>query len=188
MQLASLKDVIARKDEEIERLQSLKANHNGAKLGRISVRHGSSSPRRHSIGTPRNSMRLAGARSFGVNGKAASEMDNCSEYSDKHSEAGSHQSMDDFRNKSSSLRLKLTRDDSSQNVNEDIDLLRFGDADSEERLSDISDGGLSMGTETEGSISSIVEYTLFPELEKAAEITPVKDTTTDNLPAESTEK
>ena len=96
--------------------------------------------------------------------------------------------MDDFRNKSSSLRLKLTRDDSSQNVNEDIDLLRFGDADSEERLSDISDGGLSMGTETEGSISSIVEYTLFPELEKAAEITPMKDTTTDNLPAESTEK
>ncbi|KAG5135437.1 hypothetical protein JHK82_020168 [Glycine max] len=187
-QLASLKDVIARKDEEIERLQSLKANHNGAKLGMISARHGSSSPRRHSIGTPRNSMRLAGARSFGVNGKAASEMDNCSEYSDKHSEAGSHQSMDDFRNKSSSLRLKLTRDDSSQNVNEDIDLLRFGDADSEERLSDISDGGLSMGTETEGSISSIVEYTLFPELEKAAEITPVKDTTTDNLPAESTEK
>ncbi|RZC13532.1 Kinesin-like protein KIN-14J isoform D [Glycine soja] len=187
-QLASLKDVIARKDEEIERLQSLKANHNGAKLGRISVRHGSSSPRRHSIGTPRISTRLAGARSFGVNGKAASDMDNCSEYSDKHSETGSHQSMDDFRNKSSSLRLKFTRDHISQNVNEDIDLLRFGDADSEERLSDISDGGLSMGTETEGSISSIVEYTLFPELEKAAEITPMKDTTTDNLPAESTEK
>ncbi|KAL5188785.1 Kinesin-like protein KIN-14J [Glycine soja] len=187
-QLASLKDAIARKDEEIERLQSLKANHNGAKLGMISVRHGSSSPRRHSIGTPRISTRLAGARSFGVNGKAASDMDNCSEYSDKHSETGSHQSMDDFRNKSSSLRLKLTRDHISQNVNEDIDLLRFGDADSEERLSDISDGGLSMGTETEGSISSIVEYTLFPELEKAAEITPMKDTTTDNLPAESTEK
>ncbi|XP_014508699.1 kinesin-like protein KIN-14J isoform X2 [Vigna radiata var. radiata] len=188
-QLVSLKDVIGRKDEEIEQLQLLKANQNGAKNGMISVRHRSSSPRRLSIGTPRNSTRRSGVSSLRVNGKAASDMDNCSEYSDKHSEAGSHQSMDDFRNKSSSLRLKLARDDVSQNFNEDTDLLRFGDADSEERLSDISDGGLSMGTETEGSISSIVEYTLFPELEKAAEATPVKDSNTIiNLPAESTEK
>ncbi|XP_029127714.1 kinesin-like protein KIN-14J [Cajanus cajan] len=184
-QLGSLKDAIARKDEEIERLH--KANHNGAKLGTISVRHGSASPRRRSVGTPGRSTRFSGARSFGVNGKAASDMDNSSEYSDKHSEAGSHQSMDDFRN-NSSLRLKSAGDDMSQNLNEDIDLLRFGDADSEERLSDISDGGLSMGTETEGSISSIVEYTLFPELDKAAETTPAKDTTTNNLPAKSTEK
>ncbi|XP_027340167.1 kinesin-like protein KIN-14J [Abrus precatorius] len=187
-QMASLKDAIARKDEEIEQLQLLKANHNSPKLGMISLRHGSSSPRRHSIGTPRHRMRLSGTRSFGVNEKEASDMDNCSEYSDKHSEAGSHQSMDDFRNKSSSLRLKLPREDINQNLNEDIDLLRFGDANSEERLSDISDGGLSMGTETDGSISSIVEYTLFPELEKAAEITPAKDGTIDNFPAESTEK
>ncbi|XP_061348692.1 kinesin-like protein KIN-14J [Gastrolobium bilobum] len=188
-QLASLKDAIARKDEEIEQLQLLKANHNGSKLGMISRRHGSSSPRRHSIGTPRHRVRLSGTRSFGVNEKAASDVDNCSEYSDKHSEAGSHQSMDDFRNKSSSLRLKLAREDISQNVNEDVELLRFGDADSEERLSDISDGGLSMGTETDGSISSIVEYTLFPELEKADETTPTANKrTADNLPAESTEK
>ncbi|KAL9329933.1 hypothetical protein ACSQ67_004936 [Phaseolus vulgaris] len=187
-QMASLKDVIGRKDEEIEQLQLLKANQNGAKHGMISVRHGSTSPRRRSIGTPQNSTR-PGVRSFKVNGKAASDMDNCSEYSDKHSEAGSHQSMDDFRNKPSSLRLKLARDDISQNFNEDTDLLRFGDADSEERLSDISDGGLSMGTETEGSISSIVEYTLFPELEKAAEATPGKNNNTIiNFPAESTEK
>ncbi|KAK7358615.1 hypothetical protein VNO77_00550 [Canavalia gladiata] len=187
-QLASLKDSIARKDEEIERLQLGKANHNGAKPGTISIRHWSPSPRRRSIGTPEKSMKLSGAKNLGVNGKAASDMDNCSEYSDKHSEAGSHQSMDDFRNKSSSLRLKLAREDISQNFNEDIDLLRFGDADSEERLSDISDGGLSMGTETDASISSIVEYTLFPELEKAAETTPAKDSTANYLPAESTEK
>lgn len=115
-------------------------------------------------------------------------MDNCSEYSDKNSEAGSHQSVDDFRNKPSSLRLKLASEDTSQNLNEDIELLKFGDADSEERLSDISDGGLSMGTETDGSISSIVEYTLFPELEKAAETTPDKGRTADDLPPESTEK
>lgn len=188
LQVASLKDAMARKDEEIERLQSHKANHNGAKLGTISLRYGSSSPRRHSIGTPRHSTRLSGTRSLGANEKAASDVDNCSEYSDKHSEAGSHQSMDDFRNKSSYLRSKLAREDSNENFNEDIELLGFGDADSEERLSDISDGGLSMGTETDGSISSIVEYTLFPELEKAAETTPAKDTTANNLPAESAEK
>ncbi|XP_058732019.1 kinesin-like protein KIN-14J [Vicia villosa] len=187
-QMTSLKDAMARKDEEIERLQLLKPNHNGAKLGMISPRHMPSSPRRHSIGTPRNSTRLSGTRISGVNEKTAFDMDNGSEYSDKHSEAGSHQSIDEFRNKPSSLRLKLAQEDAEQNFNEDIELLRFGDADSEERLSDISDGGLSMGTETDGSISSIVEYTLFPDLDKAAETTPAKDITSNKLPSQSVEK
>lgn len=187
-QMSFLKDAMARKDEEIERLQLLKANHNGAKPLSPSLRHASSSPRRHSVGTPRKSTRLTGARSLGVNEKAAFDTDNGSEYSDKHSEAGSHQSLDDFRNKSSFLQLKLPREDVDQNFNDDIELLRFGDADSEERLSDISDGGLSMGTETDGSISSIVEYTLFPDPEKTAESTPVKDMTFDSLHAQSMEK
>ncbi|CAL0313366.1 unnamed protein product [Lupinus luteus] len=187
-QVASLKDTVARKDEEIEQLQSQKANHNGSKLGMTSVRHGLSSSRRHFIETPRRSTKLSGARSFGVKEKAASDMDTCSEYSDKHSEAGSHQSMDDFRNKSNSLRLQLGKEDINQHLNVDTELIGFGDADSEERLSDISDGGLSMGTETDGSICSIVECTLFPEVQKAAETTPAKNTTADSLPAESTEK
>ncbi|CAK8579200.1 unnamed protein product [Lathyrus sativus] len=187
-QMTSLKDAVARKDEEIARLQLLKSNHNGAKLETISPRHMPSSPRRHSIGTPRNSTRLSGTRSLGVNEKIASDMDNVSEYSDKHSEAGSHQSTDDFRNKASSLRLKLAREDADQNFNDDIELLGFGDADSSERLSDISDGGLSMGTETDGSISSIVEYSLFPDLDKAAETTPAKDITSNKLPSQSAEK
>ena len=50
----------------------------------------------------------------------------------------------------------------SQNDKEDLDLLSFGDADSDERLSDISDGCLSRA-ETEASLSSAVEFTLFPE-------------------------
>uniref|UniRef100_A0A0A9EE63 Uncharacterized protein n=1 Tax=Arundo donax TaxID=35708 RepID=A0A0A9EE63_ARUDO len=50
----------------------------------------------------------------------------------------------------------------------DPELSCFGYADSEERLSDISDSGLSMGTETDGSISSVVELTLFPEQEKTS--------------------
>ncbi|RYR66563.1 hypothetical protein Ahy_A03g012584 [Arachis hypogaea] len=187
-QVSFLKDAITRKDEEIERLQSVKVNNNGAKLGTISPRHVPSSPRRHSMGTPRHSLRHSGTRSIGARDKATSDAENCSEYSDRQSEAGSPRSLDDdFRHKSSSLQMKLAREDNHQNFNEDIDLLGFGDADSEERLSDISDGGLSMGTETD-SISSIVEYTLFPEVEKAAETTPAKNTTVDDLPPQSTGK
>ncbi|KAI4315423.1 hypothetical protein L6164_028235 [Bauhinia variegata] len=187
-QLASLKDTIARKDEEIERLHLPKANLNGAHRGTISLRYGSSSPRRHSMGTPRHSQRFSGARACEFGEKAASDMDNCSEYSDKHSETGSQKSVDDFRNKTSAVRSKLSREDVNQNINEDIDLLGFGNVDSEDRLSDISDGGLSMGTETDGSISSIVEYTLFPEVEKPPEVTPIKNSTEENFPSENTEK
>lgn len=151
------------------------------------IRYGSSSPRRHSTGILRHSPRFSGARASGVGEKAASDMDNSSQYSDKHSEAGSHQSMNGFKNKPSSPVSKEAREDTSQNFNDDVDLLGFGDDDSEERLSDISDGGLSMGTETDGS-SSIVEYTLFPEVEKPAEITPAKNTTYNKPPADSTEK
>ncbi|GJN12283.1 hypothetical protein PR202_ga30550 [Eleusine coracana subsp. coracana] len=59
----------------------------------------------------------------------------------------------------------LSIDEMAQN-SADPDLSCFGYAESEERLSDISDSGLSMGTETDGSISSVVELTLFPEQEK----------------------
>jgi kinesin family protein C2/C3 len=42
-------------------------------------------------------------------------------------------------------------------------------ADSKERLSDISDCGLSMGTETNGSMRCVVKYTLFFKVAKSAE-------------------
>ncbi|XP_057978301.1 kinesin-like protein KIN-14J [Malania oleifera] len=169
-QVASLKDTIAKKDEEIERLQLLKLNVSGEKRGISSVRHGSSSPRRHSLGASQHTRRISGGKGSGLAKKAASDLDNCSEYSDKQSEAGSQQSVDDFRHQKDFLeQSKVAVKDAGQNFTEDIELLGFGDADSEERLSDISDGGLSMGTETDGSISSIVEYTLFPETSKPAE-------------------
>ncbi|XP_059443487.1 kinesin-like protein KIN-14J [Corylus avellana] len=66
-------------------------------------------------------------------------------------------------------RSMLSGGNVGQHFTEDIELLGFEDADSEEGLSDISDGGLSMGTETDGSIGSVVEYTLFPEVAKPAE-------------------
>lgn len=186
MQLTSLKDAIARKDEQIERLQLLNANDDVSKHGMISPRHRSSSPRIQSIRTPLQSQKLSGAGRFGVGEKAASDVDNCSEYNEKHPEPGYTYPMDDSRNKPGSLQLKLARDDISQNSNE-VELLGIRDANSEERLSDISDGELSLGTETAGSINSIVEYTLFPEVEKPAEVTPAK-ITTENISAENTQK
>ncbi|CDP12026.1 unnamed protein product [Coffea canephora] len=188
-QVAFLKDSLAKKDEEIGRLR-LKVNATGERLGMSTQRYGSASPRRHSAGTSQQSRRLSAAKSSGV--KATSDLDNSSEYSDKHSEAGSQQSLDDLKhhkdffqqsrlavahvgqNFGEDLESKHVVTEGNQNLIDDVELLGFGEADSEERLSDISDGVLSMGTETDGSINSIVEYTLFPETAKP--------------PAEGTEK
>ncbi|KAF9617635.1 hypothetical protein IFM89_037698 [Coptis chinensis] len=188
-QVSSLKNTIAKKDEEIERLQLLKdlrivsPNVNGEKRNTSSLRHGSLSPIKHSVGgTSQRGRRLSGGKGSGLTEKTASDLDNCSEHSDKHSEAGSHQSMDDFRHHKDFFRQsKLAVMDGNHNLTGDDELLGFGDADSEERLSDISDGSLSMGTETDGSISSVVEFTLFPEGSKPAE-TPEKSKAPSKIP------
>ncbi|CAK9142218.1 unnamed protein product [Ilex paraguariensis] len=182
-QVAFLKETILKKDEEIGRLRMNKANVVGERCGIGSPRYGSSSPRRHSIGAPRQRRSPSGGKSSGLIEKATSDLDS-SEYSDKHSEAGSQQSVDDFRHhKEFFHQSRLVVADGDQNLTEDIEsrpvvalggqhlaedveLLGLGDADSEERLSDISDGVLSMGTETDGSMNSIVEFTLFPETAK----------------------
>lgn len=174
-----MKDAVARKDEEMSLLLA-KSNLNAEKHALSLPKYGSSSPRRHSIGTPRPSRRISVGKSPKVVGKAASDMDKSSEYSDKHSEAGSPLSdgsrhhtefFQQSRAAAVDATLGLTEEVVSRlpsvhkghNSNDEFELLGFGDADSEERLSDISDGVLSMATETEGSVASIVEYTLFPE-------------------------
>ncbi|XP_055821546.1 kinesin-like protein KIN-14J [Solanum dulcamara] len=189
-QVANLKDTIAKKDEEIGRLRVPRTSGNGERRSVSSTRHSSASPRRHSLGGPRTS-RVSGEKSSIPTQKAASDVDNSSEYSDRQSDTGSQQSMDDFRHHRDFFRqsrlavvdagLSLGEDTDSratvrggQNPNEDVVLIGFDDADSEERLSDISDGVLSMGTETDGSINSIVEYTLFPETTKPPSETPEK--------------
>lgn len=173
--MALLKDTVAKKDEEIERMRVVKTPC-------LSPRYHSTSPRRHSLGGSRPSQRLSGGKVSGaIQRAAAPDLDNSSEYSDKHSESGSQQSMDEFKhhkefflqsrlavvhrgqNSVEDVESKNPVTNSIQNLNEDMELLGFGDADSDERLSDISDGVLSMGTETDGSVNSIVEYTLFPE-------------------------
>lgn len=140
------------------------------------LRYGSSSPRKSSLATPKQNHKVSEGKGLRLFDKIASDFDNCSEYSDKHSEAGSQKSMNGFRHQNDIPSQSKPAGDSSKDLTEDFELLGFGDADSEERLSDISDGGLSMGTETEGSISSVVEYTLFPDVAK-----PVEDTKAGNV-------
>ncbi|XP_051151324.1 kinesin-like protein KIN-14J [Andrographis paniculata] len=179
-QVASLKDVVAKKDEEIASLRLAKTNGSSERHGINSPMYGSASSRIHSVGTTRKIQRLPRGKS--PSEKAVS--DNSSEYSDKHSETGSQQSVDDFKHHKEFFlqsRLAITgggkkfsedpglivgSSHGDKSHSEDIELLGFGDPDSEERLSDISDGVLSMATETDGSINSIVEYTLFPETAK----------------------
>ncbi|GER57524.1 P-loop nucleoside triphosphate hydrolasessuperfamily protein with CH (Calponin Homology) domain [Striga asiatica] len=157
-QVASLKDAVAKKDEEIEQLQSHKTNG--------------------------STERLVDLKSAGkvASDRAASDPDNSSEYSDKHSEVGSHQSMDELKHHKDFFRQsrlaavggeKFPEDNglklevAGQNGwNEDVELLGLGDGDLDDRLSDISDGVLSMRTETDCSINSIVEHSLFPETTK----------------------
>ncbi|XP_049934156.1 kinesin-like protein KIN-14C [Nymphaea colorata] len=187
-QVSQLKDLVANKDAEIERLQSLKDQRvfsPGVSMGRRrsnSPKHTSSlSPRstlggsssrvrRSSTGNlnrPLSSSSLCDAAAAAARRKAASDLDNYSEYSDKHSEASSQQSFDDFRGQKEHYQQpQHVTMYPNQTTSADVELLGIGDGDLEERLSDISDGGLSMGTETDGSMSSIVELTLFPEAAK----------------------
>ncbi|KAL0447949.1 UNVERIFIED_CONTAM: Kinesin-like protein KIN-14J [Sesamum latifolium] len=154
-QVATLKDAVAKKDEEIVRLRLLKTNGN------------------YSIGVGRSSQQLSGVKSS--DGKAAFDMDNSSEFSDKHSDAGSQQSVDDFRhhkeffqqsklavgggteNYLEDIESNLNLADGGKSPNGGIQFLESGDADTDEKLSDMSDGVLSMGTQTDASINSIPE-------------------------------
>ncbi|CAH8255956.1 unnamed protein product [Arabidopsis lyrata] len=171
-QVSNLKDVIAKKDEELQNFQKLKGNNaTSLKRGLSNLRLvGPSSPRRHSIGASPNARR---GKAPGLFGRGTSDVDNCSEYSSKHSDSGSQQSSDERKHRKDFHQPSkfaggakgIDFDD------EDVELVGLADADSEERLSDISDSCLSMGTETDGSISSAVELTLFPETAKPLEIT-----------------
>ncbi|KAJ0047572.1 hypothetical protein Pint_16480 [Pistacia integerrima] len=156
-QVASLKDTIAKKDEEIERLQLLKdlknayPNVNSEKSGANSSRHGSLSSSKDSVsgtGTAQRSSKLPTGKGLGLTEKAAS--DNGSQQSDRLSEVDSSQSMDDLKHQNELLmQSKITGGVLSQNINTDGDILGLADANSD-RLSDISDNVLSSG-EPDGS-------------------------------------
>lgn len=80
-QLSLLKDTIAKKDDEIDRLQLANSSNSllkSTKHGDSLLKHSTSSPGMTSLGK---------VASFGSG--AASDLDNCSDTSDRHSEARS---------------------------------------------------------------------------------------------------
>ncbi|CAL9065484.1 kinesin-like protein KIN-14C [Musa acuminata AAA Group] len=178
-QVTSLKDTIGKKDEEIEQLKlkafisrspSIKNERNSNNF----LRYNSFSPARTSTlaGTMQHKQRTSTGKLLNNNNEAARKSENCSEIGD-HFEYGSQKSVDDNKNQDTFMQLKHTGGISAQ-ASADIELLGFGDEDAEEHLSDISDGVLSMGTETDGSLGSVVEFSLFPEQKKSSESPKVK--------------
>ncbi|XP_038724390.1 kinesin-like protein KIN-14P isoform X3 [Tripterygium wilfordii] len=158
-QVASLKNTIAKKDDEIERLQLLKdlknvySGINGEKNGPSSMRYESSSPGRDSVGdSPECNQKSSAGKGFGRGEKATSDHDNCSEYSDKYSEADSQKSMDDFKHQNELSQQSKVAGNRNFHFQADGAILGFGDADDDERLSDKSDGCLSVGTDPDGSV------------------------------------
>ncbi|GLJ30814.1 hypothetical protein SUGI_0611570 [Cryptomeria japonica] len=120
--------------------------------------------------------------------KRVSDDENVSEYSDKHSDVGSHETSMNmskllqykdhrmpFKQDAGNVRSFYSSLESTENSAPDVELFDLKDGDLDERLSEISDGNLSMGTETDGSISSIVELTLFPEKKESGKLIPEND-------------
>ncbi|KAJ0986407.1 hypothetical protein J5N97_004763 [Dioscorea zingiberensis] len=142
-QVASLKDTIARKDGEIEQLQQLKDSGNlspgmsNGKLSSISLRHSSSSPGKLSLsGSQRSSGGMVKKAS-----RSSLDTDNYSECCDGLSESSSQHSMDDFNQQENQSSLV------------DIELSGNGEAESEEKIGNVSDGNFSMGTGSRSSVS-----------------------------------
>ncbi|CAE6202840.1 unnamed protein product [Arabidopsis arenosa] len=148
-QVSNLKDMIAKKDEELQKFQNINVIQKRG-LSKLRI---VSPPRRHSLGGAlTNSPRRR--QGSGLLGRTTSDS------TDEHR----HQN----ESRSSS---KFTGGAKDNNIFEDIELLGLEDSDNEERLSDISDSCLSMGTETDGSISSgAMELTLFPETSNPPEM------------------
>ncbi|XP_062229006.1 kinesin-like protein KIN-14M isoform X3 [Phragmites australis] len=171
-QLSLLKHKIAKKDEEINRLKLLKTQTPRArtiKRADSPLKHSSSSPGIASLGSKIQHRRTAsGGKVTSIGSRAGSDADNFSDISDRHSESGSMQSVDDIRPQRGIMGPPMLSVGEMGQNSANPELASFGYANSEERLSDISDSGLSMGTETDGSISSVVELTLFPEQEKTS--------------------
>lgn len=181
--MASLKDTIAKRDEELEQLQ--KANVDSMMQGMNSQRYRSCSPRMYSVGTPRQIHRLSKVKGLGTTEKAASETDLFLEYSDKYSDAGSQQSVNEFQHHKEFSCHSNVGEVSSEDLTEDLELLGSGGV-YDESLSDRFDG-LSMETENEGSTGSFMEYNQFPIVTKAGKTMKAENAQAKDIKAEKTQ-
>ncbi|KAJ8421532.1 hypothetical protein Cgig2_013244 [Carnegiea gigantea] len=147
-QMASLKDALAKKDEEIERLQELNDPRSPVKLtlkhSTSFLKNGPSSPSARSIASsPRGSPTVSSARRLSrCKPTSPTDPDNSSDHSDAASNATdeSLRSLNDLRSQN---------DDFSIGDGDDTDA--DADADADERPSEVSDGVLSVGTETDST-------------------------------------
>ncbi|KAF3788889.1 Kinesin [Nymphaea thermarum] len=171
-QVAQLKELALRKDAEIQRLQLLKdraategRSTNLTKCASLSLKRPSQRAfvnHNHSSSCGETNKLLSSTSSCdAAHRRTASDVCNYSEYIDRRSESSSEQSFNDLRSpKEHNQQPKLSADRSQNAQAADVELLGFGDA--EERLSDISDSGLSMGAETDDAMCSMVELNLLP--------------------------
>lgn len=147
--MASLKDTISKRDEEIDRLQLLKDLKNNVYNGINTEKRSPASMNKDvSGGVPRVQKPLGGKSIGGAVEKAGLDHDNASDHSDAHSEADSHHSMDDVKNHDEVIR----QPDIGQNIIEDAETLGFADRDCEERIMDIDD---DLTVETENDATSV---------------------------------
>lgn len=154
MQVAFLKDTVARKDGEIEQLQmviDLRTQSPMLKNERNAMLIHSSSPGIPCLGgTTRQGPQLSSARLVISTDKAPSDLDNSFQFSENHCMANGG--------------------DKDQKLQADAYLVGFRDVDLEDKLSEISDSVVSVGTETDGSVTSSTEFGVFPESIKSVEM------------------
>ncbi|XP_065044187.1 kinesin-like protein KIN-14K isoform X2 [Musa acuminata AAA Group] len=153
-QVGFLKDTVARKDEEIEQLQmviDLRTQSPMLKNERNAMLIHSSSPGIPCLGgTTRLGPQLSSARLVISTDKPPSDLDNSFQFSENHCMANGG--------------------DKDQKLQADAYLVGFRDVDLEDKLSEISDSVVSVGTETDGSVSSSTEFGVFPESIKSVEM------------------
>ncbi|XP_020593930.1 LOW QUALITY PROTEIN: kinesin-like protein KIN-14C [Phalaenopsis equestris] len=165
-QVASLKETIARKDEEIEQLQMLRESGafssgvNNVKIG--------SFPLRHSFFPPGiSSKSLTSQQDFGLsaqsiirsNNEATSDSGNNSDYSDRHSEISSQNSVDEKQKRESLCQTKHSAEEPGLRCPADSRILAFSGEDSGEGLNDAYNGG-HLGSD---GLVSAIESSQFPE-------------------------
>ncbi|KAG0485787.1 hypothetical protein HPP92_009866 [Vanilla planifolia] len=128
--VASLKDTIARKDEEIEQLQMLKDPRTHSPKSNL-VKHDSSSA---GVSSLSGMTRQSGGNVLNFNEKDVTDPENLSDCSDKELEVDSLSAGDSFH--------------------ADEEHMGSCDADFEGRLSDVSGGDMSIGEDSEYSVAS----------------------------------
>ncbi|XP_022971565.1 kinesin-like protein KIN-14P isoform X3 [Cucurbita maxima] len=149
-QMASLKDTISKRDEEIERLQLVKDLKNNVHNGIDSEKRIATSTNKDMNGGMPRTPKSSGRKSIGgAMEKTGLDEDNVSDHSDVHSEVDSPHSMDDVKNHHEVLRPL----DIGQNIIEGAEPLGFAAAEYEERIMDIPDDDLSVETENDATLN-----------------------------------